>query len=207
MSSTVFQRFESNALITKLIDIIGYCVDPSHKQGKFRLILICYVIKKYIIKSINILVGEDLIIIRYAMKLLLCLCLREDSALSSFVEYSNLREWLITALVACRSEEARNLMSQMLLQFCQDIAESSNALSNQLPTSLESFLSLLWSFLPDVENYVDTSKEYFELMGNLMHFVTKSNRVSLPALYSDIKRQIKEHPIKEVIYGISSGVF
>ncbi|PKY49535.1 hypothetical protein RhiirA4_405561 [Rhizophagus irregularis] len=174
VSSTVFQRFESNALITKLIDIIGYCVDPSHKQ-----------------------VGEDLIIIRYAMKLLLCLCLREDSALSSFVEYSNLREWLITALVACRSEEARNLMSQMLLQFCQDIAESSNALSNQLPTSLESFLSLLWSFLPDVENYVDTSKEYFELMGNLMHFVTKSNRVSLPALYSDIKRQIKEHPIKE----------
>jgi hypothetical protein len=136
------------------------------------------------------------------MKLLLCLCLREDSALSSFVEYSNLREWLIAALVACRSEEARNLVSQMLLQFCQDIVESSNALSNQLPTSLESFLSLLWSFLPDVENYVETSKEYFELMGNLMHFITKSNRINLQALYSDIKRQIKEHPIKEVICGI-----
>src|SRR6266480_2479875 len=134
-------------------------------------------------------------IIRYAMKLLLCLSLRDDSALASFIEYSNLREWLITALVACGSEEARNLVSQMLLRFCQDIAETS---SDQIPASLESFLSLLWSFLPDVENYVGTSKEYFELMGNLMPFITKPARVSLPVLYGDIKRQIKEHPTKEV---------
>jgi hypothetical protein len=143
-----------------------------------------------------ILVGEDLMIVRYAMKILLCLCLRDESALSSFVGYSNLREWLITALVACGSEDVRDLVSQMLLRFCQDIVETSQ---DKIPASLESFLSLLWSFLPDVEDYVETSKEYFELMGNLMPFITKSARVSLPVLYSDIKRQIKEHPIKEVI--------
>ena len=147
-----------------------------------------------------ILVGEDLMIVRYAMKILLCLCLRDESALSSFVGYSNLREWLITALVACGSEDVRDLVSQMLLRFCQDIAEkSSNAFSNQISVSLESFLLLLWSFLPDVENYVGTSKEYFELMGNLIHFITKSACINLPVLYGDIKRQIKEHPIKEVI--------
>ncbi|CAG8438368.1 11338_t:CDS:10 [Funneliformis caledonium] len=172
VSSIVFQQLDSKVLIAKLINIIRHCVDPSQKQ-----------------------VGEDLTIIRYSMKLLSCLCLRDTSALASFVEYSDLREWLITALVACESEEARNLVSQMLLQFCKDIAEI--AVSDQIPASLESFLSLLWSFLPDVENYVDSSKEYFELMGNLMHFITRSTRVSLQTLYKDIKRQIKEHPIKE----------
>ncbi|CAI2172590.1 20242_t:CDS:10, partial [Funneliformis geosporum] len=172
VSSIVFQQLDSKVLIAKLINIIRQCVDPSQKQ-----------------------VGEDLTIIRYSMKLLSCLCLRDASALASFVEYSDLREWLITALVACESEEARNLVSQMLLQFCKDIAEI--AVSDQIPASLESFLSLLWSFLPDVENYVDSSKEYFELMGNLMHFFTQSARVSLQTLYNDIKRQIMEHPIKE----------
>ena len=155
-----------------------------------------------------ILVGEDLMIIRYGMKILLTLFKRDESALSNFVENPNLREWLLKALVSCRSEDDRNLVSQMLLQFCQDIArKSSNSLSNQIPTSLESFLWLLWSFLPEVENYVDTSKEYFELVGNLMNYITKSSRVSLLELYNNIKRRIKEHPIKEVIYGISSGVF
>src|ERR1051325_7322964 len=115
--------------------------------------------------NVLILVGEDLMIVRYAMKILLCLCLRDESALSSFVGYSNLRKWLITALVACGSEDIRSLVSQMLLQFCQDIAgKSSNAFSNQIPASLETFLLLLWSFVPDIENYVDTSKEYFELI-------------------------------------------
>ena len=90
-----------------------------------------------------ILVGEDLMIVRYAMKILLCLCLRDDSTLSSFVGYSNLREWLITALVACGSEDVRNLVSQMLLQFCQDIAgKSSNAMLHQIPAPLNSFLLL-----------------------------------------------------------------
>jgi len=147
-----------------------------------------------------ILVREDLMIIQYIMKILLSLCLHDDSALSSFVKNFNLREWLLKTLISRTSEGDRNLVSQTLLQFCQDVAEkSSNLLPNQIPASLETFLSLLWSFLPDAENYVDTSKEYFELIANLMDFITKSSRVNLLSLYYDIKQQIKEHPIKEVI--------
>ncbi|CAG8789312.1 21401_t:CDS:2, partial [Racocetra persica] len=112
------------------------------------------------------------------MKLLSCLCLRDESALSSFIEFQGLREWLMSALVGCRSEEARNLLEQNLLRFCEEI--TSNATFDgalvRLPPSLETFLTLLWSFLPDVENYVDTSKEYFELMGHLMPYITKSAR-------------------------------
>ncbi|CAG8484216.1 6869_t:CDS:2, partial [Gigaspora rosea] len=36
----------------------------------------------------------------------------------------------------------------------------------RLPPSLETFLALLWSFLPDVENYVETSKDLLELIFN-----------------------------------------
>ncbi|RIB07257.1 hypothetical protein C2G38_2252726 [Gigaspora rosea] len=174
-SSEVFRRFDSNTLIAKLIDIIGKCVDPSQNQ-----------------------VDEDLIIIQHSMKLLSCLCLRDESALSNFIEFQGLREWLMSALVRCRSEEARNLLEQNLLQFCEEIAKNvtfDGALV-RLPPSLETFLALLWSFLPDVENYVETSKEYFELMGHLMPFITKSS-VSLPVLYNNIKQQIRLHPIKE----------
>ncbi|CAG8488554.1 749_t:CDS:10, partial [Cetraspora pellucida] len=175
-SSEVFRRFDSNALIAKLIDIIGKCVDPSQYQ-----------------------VDEDLIIIQHSMKLLSCLCLRDESALSSFIEFQGLREWLMSALVRCRSEEARNLLEQSLLQFCEEITNNAtfDGALVRLPPSLETFLALLWSFLPDVENYVDTSKEYFELMGHLMPYITKSARVRLPILYNDIKQQIRLHPIKE----------
>ncbi|CAG8659289.1 19724_t:CDS:2, partial [Racocetra fulgida] len=107
-----------------------------------------------------------------------CVDPSQYQALSSFIEFQGLREWLMSALVGCRSEEARNLLEQNLLRFCEEI--TSNATFDgalvRLPPSLETFLTLLWSFLPDVENYVDTSKEYFELMGHLMPYITKSAR-------------------------------
>ncbi len=81
----VFQRFDSKVLVAKLINIIRQCVDPSQKQGKYYGIIKkwYYLYLNFIntmIKCFN-LVGEDLMIIRYAMKLLSCLCLRDTSAL------------------------------------------------------------------------------------------------------------------------------
>lgn len=144
------------------------------------------------------------------MKLLSCLCLRDESAISIFVGHPNLHEWLISALIGCQSEEARSLMADMILCFCRDINNNiinNNGMStdesmnqnHQVSISpvLDQFLLTLWSFLPDVENHVYTSKEYFDLMGELMPFITKSSLISLSSLYNGIKNQIKLHPIKE----------
>nr|CAG8463916.1 13478_t:CDS:10 [Entrophospora candida] len=186
-SADIFKSSDSKSLISKLIEIIGKCVDPSQNQ-----------------------VEDDLTIIRHSMKLLSCLCLRDESAISIFVGHPNLREWLISALVGCQSEEARSLMANMILCFCKDINNNivnNNGMStdesmnqnHQVSISpvLDQFSLILWSFLPDVENHVYTSKEYFDLMGELMPFITKSSLISLSSLYNGIKNQIKLHPIQE----------
>ncbi|CAG8519826.1 15599_t:CDS:10 [Acaulospora morrowiae] len=172
----VFKRFESQALVEKLIEIVRKCVDPSQKQ-----------------------VNEDLTIIRHSMKLLTCLCLRDESALSSFIGYPNLHDWLISSLVRCQLEDARILLANIIIKFCQDIANNapSNGISDEIPPMLESFLAILWSFLPEVEEYVDSSKEYFDLMGQLMPYITNSKNMSLSVIYNNLKQQIKQHPIKE----------
>ncbi|CAJ0883074.1 7111_t:CDS:10, partial [Entrophospora sp. SA101] len=186
-SADIFKSSDSKSLISKLIEIIGKCVDPSQNQ-----------------------VEDDLTIIRHSMKLLSCLCLRDESAISIFVGHPNLREWLISALIGCQSEEARSLMANMILCFCKDINNNivnNNGMStdesmnqnHQVSISpvLDQFSLILWSFLPDVENHVYTSKEYFDLMGELMPFITKSSLISLSSLYNGIKNQIKLHPIQE----------
>ncbi|CAG8436597.1 9374_t:CDS:10 [Diversispora eburnea] len=170
----VFKRFESKILIEKLLDIVGQCVDPSQKQ-----------------------VNEDLTIIRHSMKLLTCLCLRDETALASFINYPNLRDWLLSSLIRCQSEDARVLLEKIIFNFCQDIFNNASLKGGLVQIPLESFLELLWSFLPDAEEHVDTSKEYFELLGKLMPFSTKSAKMSLSVIYENIKQQIKLHPIKE----------
>ncbi|CAJ0886398.1 3044_t:CDS:2, partial [Entrophospora sp. SA101] len=134
-SADIFKSSDSKSLISKLIEIIGKCVDPSQNQ-----------------------VEDDLTIIRHSMKLLSCLCLRDESAISIFVGHPNLREWLISALIGCQSEEARSLMANMILCFCKDINNNivnNNGMStdesmnqnHQVSISpvLDQFSLILWS--------------------------------------------------------------
>ncbi|CAG8614447.1 6231_t:CDS:2 [Paraglomus brasilianum] len=61
-------------------------------------------------------VEEDVFIIKHATRLLLCLCLNDENALNSLLKYLNLRQWLLSALAQCQSEESRQEIARMILQ-------------------------------------------------------------------------------------------
>ncbi|CAG8541215.1 3475_t:CDS:10 [Ambispora gerdemannii] len=182
MDGQFFMRIDKSDLISRLLEIVGKCIDPSLKQ-----------------------VDEDVIIIKYANKLLYCLCMRDESALQSLFAYPGLGNWLLMGLVQCQSEEARKELANLIEKFCipEDIElglQETTLSSSPHSRSLEFFLQLLVSILPKLEQHVYTCKEYFGLLGSLLKSMIAPINFDVGKLFDLMIHHIKNHPIKEVAY-------
>ncbi|KAG9286507.1 hypothetical protein G9A89_014673 [Geosiphon pyriformis] len=171
-----FNHIDKRDLLTKLLDIMEKCFDPGLKQ-----------------------IDEDLLIIKYANKLLYCLCMRDEFSLKCLCDYSGLNEWILKALVKCQSEDARKDIADMITKFCgQDDLESGLIKTSLHSHSLEFFLPLLVSLLPQLEQHIFTSKEYFDLLGNLLSILPNSTKFNVNQFFTSLIQHIKQHPIKEM---------
>ena len=142
---------------------------------------------------------EDVFIIKHATKLLLCLCLNDENALNSFLKYPNLRQWLLSALAQCQSEESRQEIARMIYRFCVRNSEPMIDENNDQPLrAQEFFIRLLISFLPELENHVFSSKEYFDLCGDLLGLFTKTTGYNVKELFIELVNRLRQHPIREV---------
>ncbi|RUS28882.1 hypothetical protein BC938DRAFT_481322, partial [Jimgerdemannia flammicorona] len=139
--------------------------------------------------------AEDLMTVENAATLLFSMLICDISLMNDFLDFNGLKEWILSALVKCESEEIRKIMSKMILKFCHDSLRGSSDVQR---STTDFILRKLLSYLPDVEDHTSTSTEYFILLGQLLCesavFVSQIDSLNL---FNELVHRIEQHPIHE----------